>query len=761
MLVTAAVFWPTLKHEFLLYDDQQYVTENVHVQAGLSANGVRWAFRSMYASNWHPLTWVSHMLDWQLYGMKPAGHHLTSVLLHTANTVLLFGVLNRLTRKKCASAFVAALFAWHPLHVESVAWIAERKDVLSAFFGMLTLYTYARYAECKAQSTKQKTGTPARSRSSMFYGLALVCFICGLMSKPMVVTLPCVLLLLDFWPLERLRWPIRNKQLFGPVLLEKVPFFVLSALACVLTIIAQKHAYSMVSAGSLPLQQRLVHAVLAYAHYLSATFLPRQLAVYYPYETSVAWWMVALAAALLALITLLALLVIHRSPYLWVGWFWYLGTLVPVIGIVQVGDQAWADRYTYLPLIGIFLAVVWGADDFLRRLNQNFPRIVTVVKLLEPVIGIAVCIAFLVATTLQLRFWMNTRTLFEHAAQVTRNNGRALALLGSLLAAEGKVDEAIPLYRRALSYRPHDPEAHFFLGKAFEQKGKLKDATQEFEAALWFKPLQEKTRLALGSVLAKQTNYDAAINQFQAALKINPESAVAENNLARLLHTQGRLDEAIGHYAAALKLDPRLAQAHNNLGVLLLQKGDPVRGAEELKKALQLRPDDLETEYNLGLALNDQRNWNAGQEIFAPLAARQPNNPQVHYQLGLALAHQNKTPEAMSEYARALLLRPEYPEALDRLSWILATDSHPEFRNGEEALRMATSACELTQNKQPRMLMTLAMAYAEVGRFSEALEKLETTRQLALDAGESEIVAKCEMLTEAVRAQKPWREPRN
>jgi tetratricopeptide (TPR) repeat protein len=808
-LITLAAFAPSLTHDFLAYDDQAYVTENPHVQAGLTWPGVEWAFRSYAASNWHPVTWLSHMLDCQLYGLRPAGHHLTNVLLHIANTLLLFLVLSRMTGALWQSAFVAALFAWHPLHVESVAWVAERKDLLGAFFWMLTLWAYARYVEVQSLKSKVQGLKPEGRRpkpdtestpgcavpssrfevqrstfdvrpsspssilhlpSSIFYLLALSFFALGLMSKPMVVTLPFVLLLLDYWPLGRYaECGVRNAEPGGSdaqrnpsawrrLVAEKIPFLALSAISCLLTIRAQQGSYSVVSVAGLPLSRRIPHALVGYAHYLGVMAVPRHLAAHYPYPAATSAAAVAGAGIVLALLSLLAFWLAARRPYLVVGWLWYLGTLVPVIGLVQVGDQAWADRYTYLPLVGLFVAIVWGVADLVQAKGSGAAPWTKAGRAVVGGVAVAIGLGLLAGTCHQLRYWKDTRTLFEHAAQVTRHNGRALTVLGSLLAKEGKLSEAMDLYAQALRYRSDNPEAHFCLGNAFEQQGKLAEAVAEYTQALWFKPMRERTHLALGLALAKQKNYEQAAAHDRTALAINPESAVAHNNLARLLHTQGRLDEAIEHYSAALKLDPKLAQAHNNLGVVLIQKGRLAEGAAHLQEAVRLNPADAESQYNLALALGQQEQWNQAAAIFSRLAPGRPNDPNLYYQFGLALAHLQRRREAMSHYAHSLVLQPDFPDALDRLAWILATAPEPEFRNGEQAVHLAERACELTGQKQARLLATLAAAYAEAGRFPEAVRTAERARELAAGAGQEETALHCASLLEAVKSGKSWQE---
>jgi tetratricopeptide (TPR) repeat protein len=754
-LITLGVFWPSLAHDFLSYDDQAYVTENPHVRAGLTWPGAVWAFKSFSVTNWHPLTWLSHMLDCQLYGLKPAGHHLTNLLLHTASTLLLFLVLNRMTGALWRSACVAALFAWHPLHVESVAWVAERKDVLSVFFFMLTLWAYGRYAESRRQDPEAGT----THHVSRYYLLSLLFFALGLMSKPMLVTLPFVLLLLDYWPLRRVQLSTLHLQpsTLWPLVVEKTPFLALSAVACVLTVAAQRQGSAVVSTAGLPLSIRIPHVLVSYAHYLGTMLLPRHLAAHYPYVAAVPAFEVAGAAILLALLTFLAFRLAARRPYLVVGWLWYLGTLVPVIGLVQVGDQAWADRYTYIPLIGLFLTVVWGVSDLAATPTAQaveLPGTRLALGALAAVAGLAM----LAGTSLQLRHWKNTRTLFEHATAVTQNNTRALTVLGSLLAAEGKPEEAKRLYVLALSYSPDNPETHFNLAKVLDQQGKLDEAIAEYGQSLWSRQWRDKAHILIGVALAKQHKYEQAMAHYRAALALNPEAAMAENNLARVLHSQVRLDEAREHYEAALKLDPQLAQAQNNLGVLLLQQGRLAEGVPHLREAVRLVPGDAESQINLAVALNQQENWKEAAGIFGHLAPGIPNNAKLNYEFGVALAHLGQTREAMSHYARALRLQPDFLEALDRVAWIAATDPRPELRNGPEAVNMAQRACELTEHKQAQYLATLAAAYAEAGQTAEAVTAAETAAKLAAGAGQREMAARCGNLLEAVKSGKPWRE---
>lgn len=744
-LITFCLYAPVLFHQFVNYDDQQYVTDNPRVQAGLTWRGFVWSF-GFYAGNWHPLAWLSHMLDCECYGAWAGGHHLTSLLIHITSALLLFTLLNRMTQALWRSAMVAALFAWHPLHVESVAWVAERKDVLCASFWMLTLLAYHAYVTNRRSSPALK-GPPAASRFTMgakwWYTVSLACFVLALLSKPMAVTLPLVLLLLDFWPLKRRPAPGNRARFLAGLVGEKIPFLLLAAGDCLLTLRAQQIA--IVSTAGLTVSQRAAHAALAYAHYLWAALVPVKLAVYYPYQIHVSAGAVAAAGAVLAAVTVLGLVNLRQRPYLIVGWLWFLGALVPVIGLVQVGDQAWADRYTYLPLVGVFVMAVWLVADWVKR------RLV----LLAVFAGVAG--AMIVLTARQVECWQDTRTLFEHAKAVTPRNYLAITMLGSILAEEHQYAEAIACYRQALEYEPTFPEAHFFMGAVLDEQGRLDEALAEYRQALWFKPTQEQTHIFMGIALGKEKKYEEAVAHYTAALNLNPDSAVAHNNLARLYHTEGRFEEAISHYQAALQLDPKLALAHNNLGILLIQKGLLAAGVDQLRAALRLKPGSSETRFNLAVALNQQERWSEAADLFSQVMGSHAQDANTHYQFALALDHSKKTRAAMSEYASALLLQPDSPNALDGLAWILSTDPNPEFRNGSEAVKMAYHACELTSRNDPAKLKTLAAAYAETADFAAAANAAAAAQKLAGKLNRPELATECGQMLEQFKHAASWR----
>ncbi len=539
-LGTLITFWPVLQNDFIKLDDRQYVIENPHVLGGLTWENAKWAFQAGYASNWHPLTWLSHMLDVQIFGVKPGWHHFVNLLLHIVNTVLLFLVLKRMTGAVWRCAIVAALFAVHPLHVESVAWVAERKDVLSTVFFMLTLLAYVQYAE------KSKTQNP---EFKLWYAFVLLLFAFGLMSKPMLVTLPFLLLLLDFWPLQRLQ-----PKNFLRLVLEKIPFLCLAAISSVFTFIAQAKGHN-VSVG-LPLVSRVANAIASYLKYLGKTIWPADLAVFYPhpdirYPISNQWpgWEICAAALLLAGVSAFALLRSKRQPWFATGWFWYLGALVPVIGIVQVGGQALADRYTYIPLIGIFICVVWAASDFLAGARFAKPVLATA--------GVLVIVACAIATHRQVEYWRNNFTLFDHALAVTSDNAVAHYHVGAELEEQGKYELALTHFRAALACDPNYADAYCNMGFTLYALGKKDEALEQYQAAIRLQPWHAQARTSLGALLWMRGRRDEALEQYAEALRLRPDLAQAHLNMGIALRSLGRIPEANAHFADAVRLKPR------------------------------------------------------------------------------------------------------------------------------------------------------------------------------------------------------------
>ncbi len=551
--VTLGIFWQTGDHQFINFDDPLYVTDNPNVKVGITGKNLAWAFTSTAASNWHPVTWLSHMVDVEVFGLSPRGHHLTSVFIHTASTVLLFLLLAQITMAPWQSLFAAALFALHPLHVESVAWVAERKDVLSGFFWLLTLLLYSRYVK-----------RPDRIQYLLvFFSLAA-----GLMTKPMLVTLPLVMILLDYWPLDRFRSGASPRPFLSaygtlPTLVkEKLPFFALSLLSGAVTVFAQRSGGTISSLEAVTLSNRIGNALVAYATYIGKTIWPQDLAFFYPFPLSLPLWQIFASSLLLVLVTIGAIHMRRRYPYLFVGWQWFLITLLPVIGIMQVGSQAMADRYTYISLIGIFIIAGWAVPDLLRGLRHRLA-----------VFAVLSCIVFSalsVETWRQLGYWKDNISLYRHTLDVTANNYIILNNLGIALADRRDMGAAIQAYQEALRIWPKSATAHVNLGAALADQGKWEEAISHYREALRLKPAYTIARINwskamnnTGVAWAQQEKLDEAIDCFKQALHIDPESVDASFNLGITLARMNRVDEAAEQFARVLRLAPDSAEARS------------------------------------------------------------------------------------------------------------------------------------------------------------------------------------------------------
>ena len=653
IFATLAVFWQVHDYDYIYLDDPGYVTENPRVQEGLSRKNIVWAFATSHMGFWIPLTWLSFMLDFELYGLNPGGYHLTNLFLHIANTLLLFLVLKRITQCPWRSGFVAALFALHPLRVESVVWVAERKDVLSTLFWMLTMLAYVRYSE--------------RSRPYQ-YLLALLAFTLGLMAKPMLVTLPFVLLLLDYWPLGRLQLRLTageidsqsrdSGSLIFTLIWEKLPFFALAGACSVITYLAHQSAGYIQTSDVLSFGVRLANAVVAYVAYIWKMIWPQNLAIFYPPSIeSLLTWQTAGAGLLLLLITITFMRAGRHRPYLVVGWLWYLGTLVPVIGLVQAGSQAMADRFTYVPLIGLFIIIAWGVPDLLHGWRHQ-----------RVFLGVAASILVLVlmfCTWGQVQHWRNNITLFEHALCVTDNNFLA----------------------------------HNNLGEKLAQQGKMGRATFHFSEALRIRPDLAGVQNNMGNALVSQRRFDEAIVHYSEALRIQPNYADAHNNLAIALASLGRLNEATLHYYEVLKLKPNSAETHNNLGVALVKLGKDQAAIGHYTKALEIEPRYAEARNNLGNVLTDRGMLKEAAVQFTKALEVKPTYWKAHNNLGVALARQGKLKEAIDHFEEALRLKPDFGQARNNLNVALQ-----EVSRGAEAPAPYQQRTNLgkTQNSQPK-----------------------------------------------------------
>jgi len=634
-LATLSVYLPVRNYGFVDYDDSSYFFNNPHVLTGLSWPNIHWAFSSSQYANWHPLTWLSLMLDAALFGHGPAAPHLTNVVLHAANSILVFLLFLRMTRAVWRSAAVAMLFAIHPLHVESVAWISERKDVLSAFFGLLALWCYARYIESARVNAGNDPSQGAAANPQpatcrwhspwTFYGLSLFFFACGLMSKPMLVTLPCIMLLLDFWPLQRfgsLATAKRNED--GPtvqrVIIEKIPFFLLSIAASAVTCLVQKNGGSMAMLINDPATKRLANAFVSYARYLEKIFYPINLAVPYPHPVGWPVLAVVLSATFFIFLCAAAVAMRRRFPYVLTGWFWFAGMLVPVIGLVQIGMPAMADRYAYLPLIGILVAVAWGVGDACLKWQPPEKAVL--------ILTASVFIICAVRARNQATVWENDGTLFGHAVAVTQNNYIASLNLAFWYSNHGRGQDALKCYDNAMqmssndltaiSYSTHDhlqaalycyyntlrlnpddPNELYNIGNAFAKLGNWDEAIRDYRRALQIAPGQPDVMNNLGFALAKEKQFADAATNFQAVLKLEPASADAHNNLASVLFAEGQYEQAAEHFRAALQLSPRNPRICINLAATFLRLAETNQAIKYYQQALQLQPDDPQARLQL------------------------------------------------------------------------------------------------------------------------------------------------------------------
>lgn len=646
-LVTFAIFWPIFKHDFVKYDDDKYITDNPHVKGGVNLQSIYWAFTNAHFYMWHPLSSLSQMLDCELFGLNPSGHHLTSLLLHTANVLLVFLVLQMLTGAVWRSAFVAAVFALHPVQVDSVAWLAERKNVLSTLFWMLTIAAYARYAACPNIGG---------------YLLVVLALCLGLMSKPTVITLPFALLLLDFWPLDRLRLPSHEKAKdlsrlesakrsykrvsAWRLLWEKVPLLIPAMAVAAITYIAQQSGGVVSRLETIPLGHRIANATISYVTYIEKMIWPSRLAVFYPHPGgNFSGVRLVVSALLLVLISICVIYAAWQRRYLAVGWLWYLGTLVPVIGLVQAGAQARADRYMYAPMIGLLIIVAWGVNDLVAK--WHYRKVI-------PVLAMAVLAAAALCTRLQLRHWRNSETLFKHTLSVTHNNYVMHNNYANLLKDSGRTGEAIEHYTRCLELRSDLPEAHNNLGNALATMGETDQAIAHYRKAI---ELSQSSKVKTGSP---------------------PGLAEAHYNLASALRMQGQFQQALEHYTEALKLRPDNADTLQGLGVTLaaLKRFDEAIG--HYNRMLELEPDNVIAHGLLGMALAGNGDTDAAIEQFRIVLSRRPDDVEMYCNLGLLLERQKKIDEAIAQYRRALQIDPNYAKARRLLEAAVAKQEQPK-----------------------------------------------------------------------------------
>jgi tetratricopeptide (TPR) repeat protein len=669
MLLTASgflAFWQVNHHDFVSYDDTLYVTENSHIQSGLTLKGIEWAFTTGHASNWHPLTWLSHMLDVQLFGLNPGWHHFINLLFHIANTVLLFLVLHRATKALWQSAFVAALFALHPLHVESVAWVAERKDVLSTFFWILTMWVYLSY-----------TARPGIVR----YLSLLLCFALGLMAKPMLVTLPFVLLLLDYWPLGRLglrkepretlnpppqgaqkrkekgrtrtadapaRPAVSQWALIRPLLVEKVPLFVLAGLSSIVTYIAQYYGGAMLAAERVPLASRLANASISYVIYIAKMFRPANLAVLYPYPERLPLWEAAGAFAILVAFTALAIKAAKKRAYATVGWFWYLGTLVPVIGIVQVGPQALADRYTYIPLIGLFIIIAWAVPDVLKTWSHRRVALTT--------LSILCLLSLFGVTWRQVAYWRDSITLYTHALEVTDRNSTIYCNRGTTYGDLGNYAKAVADLDRAIEINPQLVEGYSNRGTIYNDHADFTKAIADFNKALEIDPGYAPAYYNRGAAYGNLGRNDLALSDFSKAIEIDPRYGDAYSNRGLIYSSLGDYAKALSDFNKAIEINPKLAEAYSGRGLAYGSLGDYAKALSDFSRAIEINPKLAKAYSGRGAAYGSFRNYTQAIADFSRAIEIDPRDVGAYVDRAAAYAILGKRGQAIADMRTAARL---------------------------------------------------------------------------------------------------------
>ena len=756
--LTLAVYWPVFHCEFINYDDPQYVTENPHINTGLSWENAGWALTASYSYNWQPLAWLSHMLDCMIYGLNPAGHHATNLLFHILNTVLIFLVLRRMTGAQWRSAFVAAAFALHPLHVEPVAWISARSDLLGAFFSLLALRSYTICVESEAAIPKLHT---------KHFLLTFLFFTCALMSSLTTVLLPFVLLLLDIWPLERVgradspvpglgaagtpgSTPARVRQPFVFLAWEKVPLLALATGVCVITMMLQKRPGSTPSPDTGPPGLRLANAIAACCQTIAGTFRPADLAVCYPFPAGWPAWVVIGACVVLAGATFLAVRGRRRRPYLAIGWFWYWVTIIPAIVLFQRELQWRADRWAYLPLVGLLLILAWGLSDVVSRWRYS--------SVWLGAAAAAALAACALLTSIQTRYWRNTGTLFEHALAVTSNNAFAEQVLGMTLMREHQFEKAAMHLAEAVRIKPDYVEALNNLGLVMVVQGRIDEAILRCRQAIAAKPDIPESHANLAFVLVLKGKQDEAISEFRTAIRLNPGFSRARIELAKTLARRGRYEEAKAQWKELLLGEPDNVEAHLDLGLLLAAEKDNAGALVHLKAAVRLYPASAEAQFQLANLLSRQGQFAEALGHLSEAARLSPTNGVIRCDLAVTLDRLGRAREAVEQYQQALRLNPGMLLALNNLAWIRASNPDAGVRDGKEAVRLAEQACELTGHKRPLFLGTLSAAYAEAGRFDEAVETATQAEALARAAGYETLAERDKHLAELFRSRQPFHE---
>jgi len=710
--VTIFSFWHVVQYNFVNFDDPGFVTNNDHVKSGISLETIKWSFESTDKANWHPLTWISHALDCTLFGLDAGYHHATNLLLHLLSSVLLFLILNRMTKALWQSAFIALVFAVHPLHVESVAWITERKDVLSGLFWMLTIGAYTEYRF---------------TLKTKWYWFAVAAFALGLLAKPMLITLPFVLVLLDIWPFARLTVPAsvppnkanKNQVKLLGSLREKIPFFVLAGASSVVTYLVQRQAGATNQLTGVVFSDRIANAVVSYAEYIWKTIVPNALAVFYPYPGGFPLWEVCGSAFVLVFMTMVVWRQRVRQPYLLVGWLWFLGTLVPVIGIVQTGLQAMADRFMYLPMIGLLIMIAWGVPAFVhhRKISNDILRGAFVLIVLLLIFG----------TRAQVSSWENNRTLFEHALAVTSDNFLAHNNLGADLADSGKHTEAIPHFHEALRIKPDYIPARHNLGRSLLALGEFHEAIDNYEWMFtngWNDP---KLLALVGRLLNGEGRVKEAINHFVEAIRLDPQDFDSRCRLAVLYSQQGRFEEAKNQCMIILKLEPRNSDAHDVMGIIAARQHQNDEAIKEFLEAIRCDSTNATAYNDLGIFYDRLANTAAAMEMYRSAVRVNARYDNAQFNLGNALAKEGQFGEAEIHWLETISLNPAFVDARVNLGKLYTMQMKFDSASFQlrEALRMDSTNVQAHFN--------YGNLLAKEGKFSEAERQFTETVRLAPD----------------------------
>jgi tetratricopeptide (TPR) repeat protein len=721
-IATLGAFGRACANDFVDFDDGTYITHNADLTKGLTLDGLSWAFITFRAANWHPLTWVSLLLDYRLFGLAAWGYHLTNVLLHAANGVFLFWALRIMTKQLWPSAAVAAVFALHPLRVESVAWVSERKDVLSSFFGILALVAYAYYA---------------LNRTWSRYLMVLFLFVLSLLAKPMLVTLPFLLLLLDWWPLRRFPagvsqrpqndQPLADGRTDQPalawILLEKLPLVLLALASCFVTLRAQGQGHAVVSLELCPLHARVENAIVSYAEYIRMTILPIGLAAFYPHPgPDLPLLRVAFAALLLTGISVAALLFCRRLPYFIVGWFWFLGMLIPVIGVIQVGHHALADRYTYLSSVGLILIAVWGSLE----LGAQW-------KCRRLVAALVWLILLAIGTWINVGYWHDTATLWEHAKSVTTANPRAHLGLAAYYWDQGMLAKAEQEYRAIPAACPEPSaraDALSSLGRLLYQTGRPEEGLRYQQEALNVSPAEAGVHINLALTLSDQKRDAQAEEHYRKAIEIDPQNVKAHAAFADFCYARGKYREALEQYLTLLAISPDNEDYENNLGNIFMGLDNPAEAINHFQAALRMNPRRTETYQGLGAALIEEGRLVEAVEYLRQGIELSPSQPNLRTTLAFALSREGKIDDAEREYRVALSLPKGLPAVMSE-AWMLAADTNSRHRNGSLALRLALLLNKTTGGEAPAILDLLAAAHAENGQYPQALAIAQRARSLA------------------------------